>query len=81
MLIRAAGQLAGIPGVLIHGRNDLSGGACTAWELARAWPGAELIIIEDSGHTGSTTMTDEAHAAAARLHQQITNPAPRDLGR
>jgi hypothetical protein len=29
----------GIPGVLIHGRNDLSGGAHTAWELARAWPG------------------------------------------
>ena len=57
VLIREAGQLAGIPGVLIHGRNDLSGGACTAWELARAWPGAELIVIDDSGHTGSTTMT------------------------
>ena len=58
VLIREAGKLAGIPGVLIHGRNDLGGGACTPWELARAWPGAELIIIEDSGHTGSTTMTE-----------------------
>jgi hypothetical protein len=38
----------------------------------RAWPGAELIIIEDSGHTGSTTMTEEVHAAADRLYQQIT---------
>ena len=75
MLIREAGQLAGIPGVLIHGRNDLGGGACTPWELARAWPGAELIIIEDSGHTGSTTMTDETHAAADRLYEQITGPA------
>ena len=26
--------------------------------------GAELIIMEDSGHTGSTTMTDQMHAAA-----------------
>ena len=32
VLIREAGQLAGIPGVLIHGRNDLGGGACTPWE-------------------------------------------------
>jgi proline iminopeptidase len=48
--------------------------ACTPWELARAWPGAELIIIEDSGHTGSTTMTGQMHAAADRLYEKITNP-------
>jgi proline iminopeptidase len=77
VLIREAARLAGIPGVLIHGRTDLSGGASTAWELAQAWPGAELIIIENSGHTGSTTMTDEMHAAASRLYQQITGePGP-----
>jgi proline iminopeptidase len=75
VLIREAGQLAGIPGVLIHGRNDLGGGACTPWELARAWPGAELIIIEDSGHTGGTTMTEQMHAAADRLYEQIANLA------
>ncbi len=75
VLIREAGRLAGIPGVLIHGRSDLSGGAHTAWELARAWPGAELIIVGDSGHTGSTTMTDQVNAAAGRLYEQITNPA------
>jgi proline iminopeptidase len=75
VLIRDAGKLAGIPGVLIHGRNDLSGGACTPWELARGWPGAELIIIEDSGHTGSTTMTAQMHAAADRLYEQITASA------
>ena len=74
VLIREAGKLAGIPGVLIHGRNDLGGGACTPWEIARAWPEAELIIIEDSGHTGSTTMTEEVHAASGRLYEQITNP-------
>jgi proline iminopeptidase len=77
VLIREAGKLAGIPGVLIHGRNDLGGGACTPWELAGAWPGAELIIIEDSGHTGSTTMTEQMHAAADRLYEQITNPPSR----
>ena len=60
---------------MIHGRNDLSGGACTPWELASAWPGAELIIIKGSGHTGSATMTDEMHAAADRLYEQITSSA------
>jgi proline iminopeptidase len=56
-LLRDAGRLAGIPGVLIHGRHDLGGPVGTAWKLARAWPGAELCVIEDSGHTGSAAMT------------------------
>jgi proline iminopeptidase len=54
-LLRDAGRLAGIPGVLIHGRLDLSGPLDTAWELARAWPDAELVPVEDSGHQGSAT--------------------------
>ncbi|MFJ4670651.1 alpha/beta fold hydrolase [Kitasatospora purpeofusca] len=52
-LIRDAGKLAGIPVVLVHGRHDLSCPPRTAWELAAAWPGARLHIVEDSGHAGS----------------------------
>jgi proline iminopeptidase len=52
-VIHNARRLAGIPGVLIHGRLDLSCPATTAWELARAWPGAELLIDNHSGHRGS----------------------------
>lgn len=66
-LIRNAGRLAGIPGVLIHGRGDLGGPVITAWELARAWPGAELVVIEDSGHTGSAAMERELIGALDRL--------------
>ena len=66
-LLRHAGRLAGIPGVLIHGRADLSGPAVTAWELARAWPGAELTVVDDSGHTGSETMRTHIQAAVARF--------------
>jgi proline iminopeptidase len=54
-VIRDAGRLAGIPGVLIHGRLDLSCPVDTAWELARAWPGSELLIDDHSGHRGSDT--------------------------
>ncbi|HEY9474369.1 MAG TPA: alpha/beta fold hydrolase, partial [Mycobacteriales bacterium] len=56
VLLRDAGRLAGIPAVLIHGRHDLGGPVITAWELARAWPGSELVVVEDSGHTGSGEM-------------------------
>jgi proline iminopeptidase len=49
-LIRDAGRLAGIPGVLIHGRRDMSCPIDTAWALARAWPGAELVALADAGH-------------------------------
>lgn len=62
-LLRDAGRLAGIPGVLIHGRLDLAGPLDTAWELARAWPDARLITVEDAGHLGSETMLGEVLAA------------------
>jgi proline iminopeptidase len=51
-LLRDAGRLAGIPAVLVHGRMDLTGPLMTAWELARAWPGAELVVVDDAGHDG-----------------------------
>ncbi len=49
----------GIPGVLIHGRLDMGSPLGTAWELAQAWPDARLVVVDDSGHTGSETMRDE----------------------
>lgn len=55
-LLRHAYRLAGIPGVLIHGRRDLGSPVQTAWELAKAWPDARLTVVEDSGHTGSDAM-------------------------
>lgn len=71
-LIANAGRLAGIPAVLIHGRQDLGGPVTTAWELARAWPGCELIVVDDSGHTGSPAMAEALRAAADRLSEAAT---------
>lgn len=45
-------RLAGIPAVLIHGRHDISGPPDTAVALHRAWPGSELVILDDAGHGG-----------------------------
>jgi proline iminopeptidase len=63
VLLREAHRLAGIPAVLLHGRQDLGGPVDTAYAVARAWPGAELIVIEDSGHTGSSAMSARKVAA------------------
>jgi proline iminopeptidase len=63
VLLRDAGKLAGIPGVLIHGRHDLGGPVETAWQLAQAWPDARLVVVDDSGHTGSDTMRDAIFTA------------------
>jgi proline iminopeptidase len=52
VLIREAGRLDDVPGVLIHGRLDMGGPLETAWQLRRAWPGAELTVVEDAGHLG-----------------------------
>ncbi|MFI9504432.1 prolyl aminopeptidase [Nocardia sp. NPDC052566] len=57
-LLRDAHQLADIPATLIHGRLDLAGPLRAAWDLARAWPAAELHIIDESGHTGSPAMRE-----------------------
>jgi proline iminopeptidase len=65
-LLEDAGRLAGIPGVLVHGRLDLAGPPDVAWELAHAWPGAELHLVE-TGHTGGAAMTAVETDALRRL--------------
>lgn len=52
-LLRDAHRLAGIPGIIVHGRYDAICPLENAWQLARAWPDAELQIIPDAGHAAS----------------------------
>jgi len=49
-LLRDAHKLAGIPGVIVQGRYDVATPPATAWELHQAWPGSELVIVDDAGH-------------------------------
>jgi len=51
-LLRNAGALASIPGVLVNGRYDFQAPIGNAWALKHAWPQAELRIVEDAGHAG-----------------------------
>ncbi|WP_027133823.1 prolyl aminopeptidase [Geminicoccus roseus] len=67
-LLREAHRLAGIPGVLVQGRLDLEAPLTTAWELAQAWPGSELVVVPDAGHSPAEPgMAGAILAATARF--------------
>ncbi|MGB6520651.1 MAG: prolyl aminopeptidase [Candidatus Cybelea sp.] len=53
-LIGNVSALEGIPGVLIHGRYDVSGPLESAWRLHKNWRGSELHVVEDGGHGGGS---------------------------
>lgn len=52
-ILREAGRLRGIPGVIVHGRYDVVCPFQSAYELHRAWPQARLDLIADAGHSAA----------------------------
>jgi proline iminopeptidase len=67
-LLRGAGALAQIPGILVQGRLDLQAPIANAWELHRVWPRAELVVVDDAGHAaGEADLTRELIRATDRL--------------
>lgn len=63
-LLADAHKLRGIPGVLVQGRLDVQGPLVTAWELAKAWPDAKLVVVEGAGHSAGDAGMGEAIVAA-----------------
>ncbi|WUH88793.1 prolyl aminopeptidase [Streptomyces sp. NBC_00433] len=63
-LLRGAGRLAGIPGVMVHGRMDISGPPDIAWQLAQVWADARLVLVDREGHGLSGDATRAAVLAA-----------------
>ena len=62
-LIRDAATLNGIPGVLIHGRYDVSSPLETAWRLSRKWTTSRLQVLDDAGHGGGDSFVEAVLAA------------------
>jgi proline iminopeptidase len=52
-LLEDAGRLAGIPGVIVHGRYDVICPLEQAWDLHQAWPDSRLRIIDRAGHAAT----------------------------
>jgi len=59
-LLEDAHKLAGIPGVIVHGRYDVICPLENAWELHRRWHDSELQIIADAGHSAAEPATRAA---------------------
>jgi proline iminopeptidase len=53
VLLRDAGAIANIPGVMVNGRFDLQAPIAWAFDLDRAWPHGELVIVDQAGHDAS----------------------------
>ncbi len=50
-LLENAHKLRGIPGVIVQGRYDLLCPPATSFALAQAWPQADIVMAEVSGHS------------------------------
>lgn len=67
-LIRNAGALADTPGILINGRFDLQAPLANAWELRRVWQRAELVVVDNAGHSADAPgVTQELIRATSRF--------------
>lgn len=63
-LIADASVLRDIPGVIVQGRYDVCTPMMTAWDLHRAWPEAELVVVDDAGHSAAEPGIARALVAA-----------------
>ncbi|MEZ4225788.1 MAG: prolyl aminopeptidase [Polyangiaceae bacterium] len=50
-LLRDVDEIRHIPAVIVQGRYDVVCPIRSAWDLHRAWPEAELVVIPDAGHS------------------------------
>lgn len=50
-LLRNVGRIRKIPAVIVQGRYDVVCPMRSAWDLHRAWPEADLRIVQDAGHS------------------------------
>ena len=52
-LIDRVDAIRDIPAVIVQGRYDICTPMMTAWDLHRAWPEAEFVVVDDAGHAAS----------------------------
>ena len=52
-LLKNVSELSGIPGIIVQGRHDICTPPTSAWALKKAWPEADLWIVDDAGHSAA----------------------------
>ena len=63
-LLRDAERLRRIPGAIVQGRYDLVCPIQSAWDLHRAWPEAEFVVVQSAGHAADEPGISSALVAA-----------------
>jgi proline iminopeptidase len=63
-LLRDAGRIRDIPGVIVQGRYDVVCPMESAWALHQAWPEADFVITPDAGHNAFEPSNSRALVAA-----------------
>ena len=65
-IIKHASRLAGIPGIIVQGRYDMVCPMEAACLLNKEWPGSQLKIVDNAGHSAWEPGTQLALAMAVR---------------
>lgn len=73
-LLEDVAALRGIPAVIVQGRYDMCTPMMTAWDLHRAWPEAQFVVVDDAGHAASEPGI--ARALRAATDRFAGGPAP-----
>ena len=63
-ILQNMNRIAHLPGVLIHGRFDVSAPLQTAWQLHQCWSKSRLIVVETEGHGGAVMWNEFSKAIA-----------------
>jgi proline iminopeptidase len=67
VVLRDAPLLKDVPGTLVQGSLDFGNLLGIVWRLHHAWPGSELVVVDDVGHNaGAPGIVDELVAATDR---------------
>ena len=77
-LIANVDRIRDIPAVIVQGRYDVCTPAMTAWDLHRAWPEADFVMIPDAAHAASEPGIAAALRAAADRFAEPSEEEPDD---
>ncbi len=71
-ILAQAGQLKDIPGIIVQGRFDVLTPMAAAHALHEHWPGSEVMIVREAGHSATEpAMIDALLRATKALAQRL----------
>ncbi len=75
-----AARLAGLPGIIVHGRYDMVCPLDNALALHEVWPESDLQIIRDAGHSSREPATIDALVKATHAMAELITGDPDNSG-